>query len=264
MKRPLDDTLETKAKISPTKNTPTKRVWTEEEDKFLVEEVKKAESINWKRICKVQNKTFKLFRRTLKECEERWKILNSGLTLSEELLLLLALYRGSLGMFSSFVDGKVEIKSYIEKTMEKAAQMAVKHESIEGLTPLTQLQLLICADLALNPDKERVESSDAITKNQVPENCWLEMVQNLIRPKEKLNSEAFHKYIELVVTGIEEKIMYLTDADDGLSEIMHERKDNPSQGGEPYPQGTSLAYWMGHYAVLQAILQHRQPPPGFC
>ncbi len=263
MKRPLDDsTAEKKHKCASGAEESKRQSWTAEEDRYLIEEAKKMESKNWRVTCKRMNKVFKNCRRTSKECEQRWKELNSELTLSEELLILLSFYRGTLGTASDILDVKVNLNDYIEKLVEKACQTAAKHESVLGCTPLQRLQFLVCTNLALSADKSR---NEPFQKHTVTEGDWLSLSQSLIGPREKLTAENLHKYTEAVVSRIEERVYSLTDTDDEFMGIMHERKDNPSQGRISQPQICLVPFMAGNqpYYVLSSYYQ-QQPPPNNC
>ena len=207
------------------------------------------------------NKSFKTCRRTTKECEQRWRYLNVDLTICEELLTTLSFYHGTLGKVSDVLEMKINENEYIGKLFDQASKKAAQHESIENISPLLQLQLLVCADAALSSVKD--PSLDALNKAKVADQDWLELAKKLAKMKEDLTPESVHKYADRVVSMIEDKIQTLVNVEEGLSEVMHQRREVPSQERIAQRANCLFPFLTNEYEII-ALYYPRPHPPSNC
>ena len=222
MKRSLEGAIKKSAKSRKCKP------WTQEEDVFLrdlcMEEVK-----NWKEICKKINKKFAKPKRTAKNCEERWKILNASLGYNEELMILLTFYRGNIEVAIEILKPKFDVHEYINKLISQIPSMVNDIMSSIQLDLLSKLKFLICVDLALNGEEKIYPQIHELKSSSTD---WLELVQNLTQEKEKLTKEALHELVQKLVVNMEEEIHQLTESTTNeLKDLMHVRKENPAPLG---------------------------------
>lgn len=203
------------------------RDWTAEQDLHLRDLVCKEESPNWTAVCRKLNKHFASHKVTAKDCRARWELLNSNLTLNEELVILLTLYRGKLEVAEELLKTRADVKDYVVQMVARTLETAEEVKSSLPLSTLAKLQFFVCVDLAVNP-REDCGDYFEIMRNSVVD--WMEVVQHLVKHKAKMSREAFHEFVQKIVLNFEDKINVLLEAEiDGLKDVMHERKNNPSQ-----------------------------------
>eukprot|EP00826_Nyctotherus_ovalis_P057006 TRINITY_DN7787_c0_g1_i2.p1 TRINITY_DN7787_c0_g1~~TRINITY_DN7787_c0_g1_i2.p1 ORF type:complete len:258 (+),score=61.74 TRINITY_DN7787_c0_g1_i2:185-958(+) len=216
------------SKVSKASVRPKKvKDWTADQDLHLRDLVCKEEISNWTIVCRRLNKQFASHRVTAKDCKARWELLNSSLSLNEELVILLTLYRGKLEVAEELLRTRVDVKDYVVQMVARTLQTAEEIKSSHPLSTLTKLQFFVCVDLAVNPQEGSGDYFEIMRSSVVD---WLEVVQHLVKQKAKMSGEAFHELVQRIVLNFEDKINALLEAEiDGLKDVMHERKDNPSQ-----------------------------------
>lgn len=223
MKRTLDSRVLSKTSSKGKKE----KIWTTEQDAFLREEIEKSKAINWRSICKKFNKTFKPVKVTSKECGSRWSYLSAELSINEEIIILLTFYRGNQEIAATVLKSRVNVSEYLESLIIKVKNKVESFNKIkDGLTWLMKLKLLICLGLSLSSEQcdKRLGELAAMQKD------WMEVVQTITGKKEKLTTEMFREHVDTIVANIESKVNLLAESNNNeLNDVMHERRDNPSE-----------------------------------
>lgn len=222
MKRTLDGATK-KGSKGPKKE----RQWTNKEEIFLRAEVMRSKETDWKSIKKNFNKQFAPLKRTINSCKRHWIELNSALTFNEEIIILLTLYRGNLKVARNLLENRVDVDDYVSKLVTSVNSIAEQINHFVPMPLLTKLQFFVCVDLALNV----ADKSDILFEEiRRSKNDWLEIVQLIINKTEKMTKEDFHEYVNELISNLEEKFnLLLTQEDNEIKEIMHERKEDPAQ-----------------------------------
>eukprot|EP00826_Nyctotherus_ovalis_P058513 TRINITY_DN8047_c0_g1_i5.p1 TRINITY_DN8047_c0_g1~~TRINITY_DN8047_c0_g1_i5.p1 ORF type:complete len:254 (-),score=81.13 TRINITY_DN8047_c0_g1_i5:173-934(-) len=252
MKRSLDGPAKKAARVS--KKAKSAKEWSVEEDVYLKELACKEEIINWGTVCRKFNKKFTTSKRTSKACESRWTILSSTPTLNEELMITLTLYRNNLELAASILKDKLDVHDYLSNLIGKLKTTADTKDS-SHLPLLTKLQFFVLIDLALGE-----ETGDAQVQGlRTSKNDWLEVAQALKNDKEKMTREEFHEFVEGVVESMEDKVgLLLEQSADSIKDIMHERRENLSQGNAHQDfSGMNPAMRMNLY-ILASYYRHQQ------
>jgi len=196
-----------------------------EQDLFLRNLISKEKSLNWKTVCRRLNKKFPSHKVTAKACESRWNILNSSLSINEELVILLTLYRGKLEMAEELLMTRIDVKDYIVKIIGRLLSIVEEMKISRQLTVLERLQFFVCIDLALNSEGDC--NFELMRTSGID---WLEVIQYLTKQKAKMSKESLHEFVQKIISNIEDKVNLLLGSEvNCFKDIMHERKDNPSQ-----------------------------------
>lgn len=253
MKRSLNGAAKRTARVS--KKAKSTKEWSVDEDVYLRELVCKDKAVNWGTVCRRLNKKFAGSKRTSKTCESRWTILSSTPTLNEELVITLTLYRNSLELAAAILKDKLDVHDYLSNLIARLKTTADSKDS-SHLSLLTKLQFFVLIDLVLGeePDDAQVQSL------RTSENDWLEVAQMLKNDKEKMTREEFHEFVEKVVGNMEDKVALLLEQNvDSIKDIMHERRENPSQGNAHQDfSGMNSAMRMNLY-ILASYYRQQQP-----
>eukprot|EP00826_Nyctotherus_ovalis_P065483 TRINITY_DN9629_c0_g2_i7.p1 TRINITY_DN9629_c0_g2~~TRINITY_DN9629_c0_g2_i7.p1 ORF type:complete len:274 (+),score=76.60 TRINITY_DN9629_c0_g2_i7:40-822(+) len=221
MKRSIDGTIKKAARRAKTRKS---KEWTTEQDLNLRDLISKEKITSWPTICRRLNKLFPTQKTTARDCETRWELLNSSLTLNEELVLLISFYRDKLQIAEKLLETRTNVKDHVLEMVEKMWPVVEEVRNGKALTTLSKLQFFVCVDLALNSGNELVEP---MRMSMID---WLEVAQYLLKQKAKMTKEGFHEFVDKMVLSIEDKISILLESEvNGLQDVMHERKDNPSQ-----------------------------------
>ena len=202
------------------------KTWTDEQDQFLRKETERVEIINWRNICKRFNKEFKPIRRTMKECEGRWKELAFVLTFNEELLILLMFYKGQVDLAKTLFESKINIEIYLKKLLQELKEKSYEI-ALGKFSYLCELQFILCVDLSFNPSEYL---KDELEEFRDGRKDWLEVAQIAARRIDKLNEKKLHEVAKHIVEDLEKGLCLIVESNiNDLKDIMHERKDNPSQ-----------------------------------
>jgi len=225
MKRGYDGLAKKQNKIN--KKTENTIEWSMEQDVYLRQLVCKDKIENWTTICRRFNRKFPNNKQSSKTCKNRWTTLNSRLTLNEELTFILAFYRGNIDIASFILKDKLDVYEYIAKLVNKINSIAHNIKESLPLSLVTKLQFFTLIDLALNQESI---SNAQLRELRYSKNDWLELVQYLIKGKEKMTKESFHEFVQKIVENIEDRVnLLLEQITDNITSLMHERKENPQQ-----------------------------------
>lgn len=251
MKRTLDGVTK-----KGNKGSKKERQWTNEEETFLRAEVMKNKETDWKSISKNLNKQFAL-KRTINSCKQHWIELNSALTFNEEIIILLTLYRGNLKVARNVLESRVDVDDYVSKLVTSVNSIVEQINHFVPIPLLTKLQFFACVDLALNV----ADKSDILFEEiRRSKNDWLEIVRLLTNKTEKMTKEDFHEYVNELISNLEEKFnLLLTQEDNEIKEIMHEKKEDPIQRSALHFSGIMFPN-LRNIHHLVSVRMRRSPP----
>ena len=229
-------------------------VWTPEEDAYLLSDTCETAKCNWRAVCRHLNKQFKGRKRTSKDCQRRWAVLNRSKptrtwSVNEELLLACALHiHGGLKATTDVLKGRspADVQNHFKEQLTLVARIVKGQRLSDYLTasPLQKLQIQAYLCLLVNsPDYSEVEGDVgppeviAVTAEEgLSKDECLSFLSGIgLRTKAELNQRLDEAILELQNRTLRQD--ELPD-DEGLRDILHSRVETPP------------AFEIGYYRVL--------------